>query len=216
MRPSTVTVGPLAAASANALALSQTPTAGPVTLNGALASSGVVTMDTPRRVLITTTGNESANTFTITGTNWSGIAISETLAGANIGTSQSVLDYATVTSIKIANNAAAALTIGTSSVASSPWIRMDDWAFPQVAVQCSVSGTVNYTLQQTLQDPNSPYSPVAPALVQWVQSSDPAVVNVSATAQTSYAYSPAYVRVTLNSGTGSVTATLTQFSVVPI
>ena len=216
MRPITVTVGPLASASANALALSQTPTAGPVTLNGALASSGVVTMDTPRRVLITTTGNESANTFTITGTNWSGIAISETLAGANIGTSQSVLDYATVTSIKIANNAAAALTIGTSSVASSPWIRMDDWAFPQVAVQCSVSGTVNYTLQQTLQDPNSPYSPVAPALVQWVQSSDPAVVNVSATAQTSYAYSPAYVRVTLNSGTGSVTATLTQFSVVPI
>ena len=36
MRPNRVTVGPLTAASANAICLSQTPTAGALTLNGAL------------------------------------------------------------------------------------------------------------------------------------------------------------------------------------
>jgi hypothetical protein len=217
MRPITVTVGPLATASANALALSQTPgAAGALTLNGALATSGVVKMDAPRRVLITAAANETANTFTITGSNWSGQIISEVITGPNAATAQSVLDYSTVTSIVISAAASGTLTVGTSSVASSPWIRMDDWAFPQVAIQASVTGTVNYTIQQTLQDPNSPYTPILPAALQWVNSSDPTVVNATVTAQTSYAYSPAYVRITLNSGTGSVAATITQFSVVPI
>jgi hypothetical protein len=216
MRPITVTVGPLAAASANSLALAQTPAAGAVTLNGSLASGGIVTMDTPRRVLITTTGNESTNTFTITGTNWSGNPISESLLGANIGTSQSVLDYATVASIKIANNAAAAFTIGTNGVASSPWIRLDEWALPQTSLQFDVTGTVSYTVQQTLDDPNSPTNPVASALVNWVNSSDASVVNATTTAQSNYAYSPTYVRILLNSGSGSVTGKLVQSGVVPI
>ena len=215
MREVTVTVGPLAAASANALALSQTPAAGSVTLNGALASGGIVTMDTPRRVLITTTGNESANTFTITGTNWSGNPISETLLGGNIGTSQSVLDYATVTSIKIANNAAAAITIGTSSVASSPWVHLDSWAFPQTAVQCDVSGTANYTVQQTLDSPNSPSSPTSIADMIWFPSPDLNVVAATTSQQSQYAYSPVWARIVLNSGTGSVTAKFSQFGVVP-
>ena len=215
MRPITVTVGPLVAASANAICLSQTPSAGALTLNGASASGGVATLDTARRVLITCTGNESAKTFTISGTSWSGSTQSEILAGTNASTSQSVLDYKTVTSITISATAANALTVGTNAVASSPWVALDSWAMPMTAIQCTVSGTANYTVQQTLDDPNSLISPVAPALVTWVNHPDANLVGASTTVQGNYGYAPVFVKVTLNSGTGVVTATISQASVVP-
>src|ERR1700740_1260703 len=210
MRPISVTVGPLASASSNAIALSQTPTAGALTLHGALVSGGVVVMDTPRQVLITTTGNESANTFTITGTDWAGSPISETVTGPNASTAASVLSYKTVTRITIASNAAAALTVGTNGVASSPWIRLDSWAAPVTALECSVSGTVNYTVQGSLDDPNSPTNPVAPASMTWVSDPDAGLVSQAQSAQGYYPYTPTWVRVVLNSGTGSVTLTASQ------
>lgn len=215
MRPITVTVGPLAAGSANAIALSQTPTTGALTLNGALASGGVATMDKPRRVLITTTADETARTFTITGTNVSGNSISEVLAGVNNTTTYSVLDYATVTSITISGNAAGALTVGTNGIASSAWVRFDGWANAQVAMQFNVTGTVNYTLQGTLDDPNSPSSPVSPSAITWVNTTDTNVVGATATKQSNFAYAPMFARILLNSGSGSVTGMFLQHAVNP-
>lgn len=215
MRKITVTVGPLVAASSNNIVLTQTPTAGLVPLTGSLAVNGIATLDTPRRVLITSTGNESANTFTITGTNWSGQIISEQLAGPNATTAYSVLDYATVTSIKISNNAVSALTIGTNGVAGSSWVRLDEWALPTVSIQANVSGTVNYTIQQTLDDPNSPTNSVAPSSVTWLSSPDAAAVAATTSIQTGYSYPPTFVRVLLNSGTGLVTMTVVQSGVNP-
>jgi hypothetical protein len=215
MRPVTVTVGPLATAIANAICLSQTPAAGALTLNGALVTSGVAVMDQPRRVLITATGNESAKTFTITGTNWSGQVWGETITGPNATTTQSVLDYATVTSITISAAAANALTIGTSGVASSPWVRLDHWSQPETSIQATVTGTVNYTVQQTLQDPNSSTNPVTPSLITWVNSSDPNMVGATGTIQSNYAFAPTFTRITLNSGTGSVSGVFAQSGIVP-
>jgi len=215
MRPVTVTVGPLATASANAICLSQTPAAGALTLNGALVTSGVAVMDQPRRVLITATGNESAKTFTITGTNWSGQVWGETITGPNATTAQSVLDYATVTSITISAAAANALTVGTSGVASSPWVRLDHWSQPETSIQATVTGTVNYTVQQTLQDPNSSTNPVTPSLITWVNSSDPNMVGATGTIQSNYAFAPTFTRITLNSGTGSVSGVFAQSGIVP-
>jgi hypothetical protein len=200
----------LATASANAICTSQQPTTGALILNGVLVSGGVATLDKPRRVLITTTGNESTRSFTITGTNWAGQVWGETIVGPNNTTAQSVLDYATVTSITINGNAAAVLTIGTSGVASSPWVRLDEWSQPSTAIQASVSGTVSYTVQQTLDDPNSPTNSVAVSSVNWVNSADTNFVNATATVQSNYAFTPAYARVLLNSGSGTVTATFTQ------
>ena len=107
MRPTTVTVGPLAAASANAIALSQTPTSA-LTLNGALATGGVATPDVPRRVLITTTANESAKTFTINGTDPNGNTVVDVVTGPNASTAQSHIDFKTITSIVISAAAAGA------------------------------------------------------------------------------------------------------------
>ena len=78
-----------------------------------------------------------------------------------------------------------------------------------------MSGSVSYTVQQTLDDPNSLISPVAPALVTWVNHPDANLVGASTTVQGNYGYAPVFVKVTLNSGTGVVTATISQASVVP-
>jgi len=209
MRKITVTAGALTAGSANAISLSQTPTSA-LTINGALATSGVAYLLTPRRVLITTTGNETGKNFTITGTNQSGNVIREILAGVNNTTTQSVLDYFTVTSITISAAAAAALTVGTSAVGGSPWVRMDEWALSSVSIQCNVSGTVNYTVQQTLDDPNNPTSPVDPSLITWMNSADATLVGASTNIQSNSIYLPVYYRVMINSGTGTVTATFDQ------
>lgn len=212
MRTVTVTVGPLASAVANNIAASQSVSgASAVNLNGALASGGVATLDTPRRVRITSAGNDSGITFAIAGTNWSGAAISETLTGANASTADSVLDYATVTSIKTSGSTASTITVGTNGVAGSPWVRLDEYALPQVGIQIEVSGTVNYTVQQTFDDPNDLANPVAPAAVTWVNSGDSGVVNATAAAVSNFAYAPKWARVLLNSGSGSVTARLGQY-----
>jgi hypothetical protein len=214
MRDITVSVGPLVAASANAICLSQTPTAGALTLNGSLVVAGVAIMDTPRRVLITTTGNESSRTFTIVGTDANGSPATEIVTGPSISTAQSVLDYKTVTSITISGNAAAALTVGTSGVASSRWVRLDPWALPNVSVQCTVTGTVNYTVETSMQDPNSPTNVVSPYLMTWLSSPDPNVVGATTTQASYFANAPLWARVTLNSGTGSVSTVLAQMGVV--
>jgi hypothetical protein len=217
MQPITVTAGPLAAASANAICLSQTPgAAGALTLNGALVVGGVAVMDNTRRVLITAAGNESAKTFTITGTNWAGATISEVVTGPNATTAQSVLDYKTVTSIVISAAAAGAITVGTSGVGGSRWVVFDAFAPSMISLQCNVTGTINYTVQTTLNDPYDPITPVAPASMVWVNSSDAAVVAATTTQQSNFLFSPIYARILINSGTGSVAATFLQSSNGPI
>jgi hypothetical protein len=213
MQPMIATAGPLATADADGICQSQTPTAGNLTLNGALVTSGVAIMDNPRRVLITTGADESSRTFTIYGTNWSENTISETMTGPNNTTGQSVLDYKTVTRIAISGNAAAALTVGTSGVGGSQWVRFDGWSTGGAAIQLTVSGTVNYTLQQTMDDPNSMFTTIAPSAMTWVNSSDVSVVAATTTKQTNYLFPPMFARIQINSGTGTVTGTFIQSGV---
>ena len=100
MRPIVLNVGALATASANAICLSQTPTgATAMTLNGALVSGGVARIPQTRRIRITTVADETAKTFTVVGTTYGGSPATEVITGVNASTVDSVLDYATVTSI---------------------------------------------------------------------------------------------------------------------
>jgi hypothetical protein len=216
MRPTTISVGPLAAASAtNIRTASSIAGAGAVTLNGSLVSGGVATLDKQRRVLFTSAGNDSGITFTISGTNANGDLISETLTGGNIAAVSTVLDYKTVTSVTSSGASAGTVSIGTNGVAGSSWVRLDDWAPLNVALQVNVTGTVNYTIQQTMDDPNSPTNAVAAASVVWINSSDTNVVAATANQQSSYSFVPVFVRAVLNSGTGSISATIRQSGVNP-
>ena len=179
--------------------------------------SGTATLDVARRVIITSGGDDSGITFTMAGTDRNNNPISEVITGAN-GVASSRLSYLTVTSIKTSAAAASTLTVGTNTVADSQWVRFDDFAAnSQVSIQCTVSGTVNYTVQQTMEDPNyitnqlpTPTYQWTPASVSWVDHPDTALVAATATKQGNYGYAPVWAKVVLNSGTGTVTGIFRQ------
>ena len=206
MRYVQATVGPLAAASANAIAISQSVSAG----GSVILTSAPYSLDKPRRVIITSAGNDATNVFVITGTNWSGSTITENLLGANAGVATSALSYAGLTSIVSTNATASTITVGTNGVADSNWVRLSEWSSPQCSIQTDVTGTVNYTLQQSIDDPNDPTNPVAASAMTWLAHPDSAAQNATGAIQTSYAYVPRWFRVLLNSGAGSVTAQIAQ------
>lgn len=240
MRPITVTVGPLATAIDDGICLAQTGVTtfaldGPLVpgdgeilledvssillledltsrflLEGNVDAAGVV-LDTARRVAITSDGDDSDKTFTITGTNASGMFQTEVLQGPNAGTVYTTLDFKTVTGVTASEAVSGNVMVGTNGVASTPWVMFDAYAFAQVALQCDVVGTVNYTVQQTLDDPNSPTSPIPPYDVLWVNNPTAALVGASTAQQGSYAIAPVFAKVTLNSGSGSVGATFVQY-----
>lgn len=147
----------MAAPVANGISLSQKPAAGGVqnlVLNGSLVVNGVAVMDVPRGVAITSTGNESALTFTITGTNFAGLPQSETITGPNATTVNSVLYYSTVSKITVSGNTAGNITVGTNQLATSPWFPMNYNRYPVSSQICNISpgAVLNYTVQFTGDD----------------------------------------------------------------
>lgn len=185
--------------------------------NTTIYGNASATTDQPRQITITSVaGNETGNNFSISGTDWAGDIIGETIVGpGNAASVTSALSYATVTGISISGNATGIITAGTANTASSPWVRMDSWASPSVAVQCNVAGTGNYTVQQTMDDPNAAVNPVSPANVTWVNSPNTGMVNANTSQQGSYVYIPTFIRVLLNSGNGTITTTVVQAGAVP-
>lgn len=181
-------------------------TAGAITVG----NYGTATLDTDRRVIITSGGNDTGITFAIVGQDSQGNTIGESLTGASGGAAQSALDYYKVLSIKPSGAVATTVTVGTNTVASR-WVRLDDYAGnAQVALQCTASGTVNYTVQQTLDDPGWLFSGITPAQMTWVDHPDTALVAATATKQGRYDVAPLFCRLTLNSGSGSVAFTVRQ------
>jgi hypothetical protein len=216
MRPITVTVGPLASASAtNIRTVSGVGAAGNLTLDGSLVTAGVAILDTPRRILFTTTSNETTKTILLAGTNWAGDLISETVTLVNNSTVASVLDYKTVTSAYCSAALTGNLSIGTNGVAASSWVMMDPWAFNSIGVTVGVVGTVNYDIEITGDDPNDPTDPVAAASMIWFDCGDAGLVAETANASGVLTPIPRYARILLNSGSGSVRATFIQPGVVP-
>ena len=209
------TVGPLASASATNIYGPTTPGAGTLTLAGALVTGTVATPDKPRRILITTAANESSKTFTIVGVDANNSVVTELITGPNATTAQSALDYKSVTSVSISAAATGNVSIGTSTVASSGWVRLDEMSFAQGGVQFTATGTVNYTFQTTFDDPNDPISPVLPYLVTW-DTSMTSVVNATGTTSVVLIGVPRFVKTTINSGTGSVVTTIQQYASAPL
>ena len=125
-------------------------------------TGAVATLDTQRRIQITSGGTDTGITFTVNGTNDVGATISDTFAGGSAGTPAiSNLDFRTVTSVTHTGSVAGTLTIGTvtaalSPLASTPWFITNNLLRPyNAAVSGVVTGTVNYTIEYTYQDPNN-------------------------------------------------------------
>jgi hypothetical protein len=201
--PRTFVMGPLGTTTngAGTYVVSASQSVSSTTIYGA----AVATLDTPRRILLTPAADESANTFTITGTGWNGDPITEVLAGGNATATYTNLDFSTITQIVATNTAGGAVTVGTNGVASSRWLRFDDYSPAPNAIQVSVSGTVNYTIEDNLQTESSVSGGLS--ALTWV---GVGIVGGSASTITPFAYTPMRLRVTLNSGSGSIIATVLQ------
>lgn len=221
-----LTAGPYAAASANNICLSQTGALNALALNGSTA--GV--LDQPRRVLFTDSGSNTSVSYVVTGTTWGNSPVTETVAGTNTSTAYTVTDFLTVTSIAIVGAAAAptALTVGTNTVAGSAWAMLDSWAnAASVNIQTKVSGTINYSIQTTMDDPNgfigkgtnvtgpNGVSSVTIPNVVW-DTTLPGVVTQTGGTTVNMAYTPVYIRALINSwtSTGNMTVTIAQQGIV--
>lgn len=90
--------------------------------------------------------------------------------------------------------------VGTSAPAP-----IDIHGRPELAIQTVANGTVNYTVQQTLDDIQDPS--VTPT---WFPSPVAALVAAVTSQQAEFPFMPSAVRVVVNSGTGSVRMTLLQ------
>lgn len=91
------------------------------TIGGAYASSGVATLDVPRNIIITSAGNDSAKTFTITGTDEYGKTVRENITGANAGIANGKKAFKTVTVVAIDSNSASTVKVGTGDVLGLPF-----------------------------------------------------------------------------------------------
>lgn len=110
----------------------------------------------PVTILGNAVTNHSAKTFTVTGTDANGVAITEGIAGPNgVATVTTTKRFKTVTSVTVDSTTGAdTFDIGWTSLASTPWIPLDIRQCPfEVGIGAVlVSGTVNYDLEHTFDD----------------------------------------------------------------
>lgn len=149
-RPSFFTKSLSVAADDDGIAQAQTPVAaGDLTINGALASGGLATLSSNRKVVIASTMAEG-RTFTIYGTDRpSKNVISEKI----VGTGQSVLDYYEVTRVAVDGATNGAIKVGTNGVGASHWIPVDRNITPvSISLNVTLTGSVNWSIECTIDE----------------------------------------------------------------
>jgi hypothetical protein len=174
-----------------------------LTLSGVTGSGNISGVGIGQIITVTSAGNDSGITFTIYGTNPSGNAISQTITGANAGVASTTVPFRSVT--RVASSAAAAgnVSVGWTAVAYSRWLVLDYFAVDfQVGIGFYVSGTVDYDLEYTYDDPDGTVVPTV-----FVPT---ALDGKTAAADGSLSSPVRAVRVKVNSGTGTATATVIQ------
>lgn len=92
-----------------------------------LSSSGAITLitagktlDVPRALIITSAGNDTGITFTVTGTDAYGVTTVETITGANAGIAAGKKAFKTITSITRSGSSAGTVKIGFGDVLGLP------------------------------------------------------------------------------------------------
>lgn len=238
------TINLAVAASATGLALAQAvAAAGNLVLSGALvgtvtagvyngspyqAPSGSGLSPTfyaaRRMVIVSASAGDNTQTATFTGTDRYNNPITEVVALNGNTAVTTVHDFATVTQIAISALTAGNISAGTSSIASGAWIEIDRFSANQIAIAVLVTvvGGINYTVEETYDDPNAniggttasaivPLSLFPPATVNGVNvganippvpQADATLAALAATKQTTITAPFWAYRLTVNSGTG--------------
>lgn len=149
--------------------------------------------------------DHSGKTALLTGTDAQGNSQTETvtLPGPS-ATVESTLYFLTLTSIvPSATIGADTMDIGWVDEFATPLMQMDLSANNGAALGVYVTGTINYTVQETMSKVQ-----VIPPETQnliWVNSSDPAVVSQTANKDTNFENTPVAIRVIVNSYSSGAT-----------
>lgn len=196
----------LDAADPNAICLDQASVAGvALTLNGVLVTAGVAQLDTQRRVELESAADLSAIDYTIVGTDEQNRPITEIVTGPNATTTESLLDFFTVTSITPDGADVALIEIGTNGVGGSIVIPVDKNVTPtSIGMGLIITGTVNVTVQHTFDDVFGDASNI----LIWFD--HPTLAGEVANADGNLAFPPQGVRLLTNSGVGTAEFDLVQ------
>jgi len=154
MKPKTITHA-FATADVDSICTAATPgSAGNMTINSTLKNNGICTMDVPRHLSITSDGNDTGVTFTITGTNRYGAALTETITGPSSTTVTGVENFATVTQVAISGAGTGSISVGTSSSAQFQWVPVDYRIGVQYSTNANISaGSAFVDIEGTLENP---------------------------------------------------------------
>ena len=152
MRPKRVVLTPQS--DDNGISVLQKPTAASnLTITGALASGGAVTLNHGHLILITCAGNDAGRTFTVTGTDDSNRAISEAISGADTAASQGSVYFKTVTQIAVDAATAGNIIVGVNGLSASKWYHTDVYLnSTNIGFSVELSGTATYSAQHTMAD----------------------------------------------------------------
>ena len=196
----------LDAADPNGIFLDQNPAAGvALTLNGAFVTAGVAQLDVQRVVELESAADMSGITFEVVGTDEQNRSITETITGPNAGTSATLLDFFTVTSITPSGTIGSDVEGGTSGVGGSIVIPVDKNVTPtSIGLALIITGTVNVTVQHTF---DSPWEG-ASTILTWFD--HPTLAGETADADGNLAFPPQAVRLLTNSGDGTCEFDLVQ------
>jgi hypothetical protein len=118
--------------------------AGNLTIGGALADGGSVTLTDARNVIITSAGDDRGDTFTVTGTDETGAAQTEAITGANAGIATGTSYFTTITQIACSGATADDVEAGTGTAVAAPIfrgsLRLRNFYF----VNTATAGTISF------------------------------------------------------------------------
>ena len=149
---------------------SQTPGgAGNLTIAGALASGGSVTLTDAQVVAVYSGSNIAARVFTITGTDWYGVAQTETITGVNASTVSGTKMFKTITQVSVDAGTGAAVEVGVTGLLKTRWypVRNRDSRFA-VSAAVDISGTCTFSIEYAMEAPS--YAGTDSAIVGWTES----------------------------------------------
>jgi len=155
-RPSILTITPADSGTAKVAALQTLGGAGNMVLtNGgpydatsALDGGGVAYRPIARQLTLTSTGNISGVNFTFTGTDVTGAAQTEVLAGPNNNTVATTKYYRTITTIAANGAVGTNTSAGTNGLFQTGVVPVDFYTTSGFTCAVECTGTVTYTVQQ--------------------------------------------------------------------
>jgi hypothetical protein len=159
-----------------------------------------------RQVTLTSTGNLSGANITITGLSMRGAAQTEVIAGPNNNTVTTTAYWKEIYSVTSSGALATAITLGIGSVGqSNPFLSDYYLTLDAISTQVDVTGTINYSAQVTLDNPQTNASPL------WFSHTTAALVGAT-TDQIGFLSMPIVAqRILVNSSSGgSLVATIMQ------